>query len=533
MSITVSQLCSLPIFQQGFRLISNPGEGLNRYVQNITVMEVPDFVEFELGQDLFVLTTLYSFKDDLDQACKTFRRLCEKNVSAIGIKIDRFVHTVPPGIVAVVDEYQVPLFRIEKFVAFRDVIKAISTEIINEHYSIIAGLNLQHETLLSSILRGDKIENFINLLGDSLQCYCACLTLSGKIMVDYTPPGFQEKAEIDAFLADEGRQLQELAVGSTSFKGYWIFPCLVYNQIMGYLLIKHEKPLSERELLLTKQIVSFLSIKFQEHRLRIEIEQRMIANIVDEILIQNHADESIILERIKFLGIQPQNNYFIIIVSCHENETEQVSSSTWQDLYSTMLKKYFANSAVLSKGDKLLSIVSVKNKSPYLQNGAIPKTLLQMISETSHQKGYSVYLGYSMIIKDLKLLPKCYEESQKAIKLGRIFRPKAKVYTYSDFIKEGLLLHSMGTFEHLWFKNSIIDTIQEYDQKYHAELWNTLEKSLNSSSLEKAAQELHIHTSTLRYRLSKIYTLTSADFFSPDGRFLLKLAYILEKLDSI
>lgn len=405
MSITVSQLCKLPLFKEGFRLISNPGEGLNRGVQNVTVMEVPDFVEFELGEELFVLTTLYSFRDDLDLACTTLQKLCQKNVSAIGVKVDRFVHAIPKGIIDIADQYHVPLFTIEKFVAFRDVIKTISAEIINEQY------------------------------------------------------------------------------------------------------------------------------RSQEHQIKIEIEQRMIAEIVDEILIHQHNDESVIIERLKFLGIIPENYYFITIANFHDLEG-QASLSTIQDFYGKLLKNEFSNCAVFMKGNKLLTIVSVKKKSHYLQPEAIRKALLKLTEEAFIKKGSSVYLGYSAVIEDLKLLPQCYEQTKKALKFGIIFKPQTKVHSYSDFIKEGLLVYSIGTYEHQEITKTIITPILEYDQKYNTELWYTLDKCLDLPTLEKAALELHIHPSTLRYRLEKIYTLSGADYFNPEGRFILKLANLLAKLSS-
>ena len=89
----------------------------------------------------------------------------------------------------------------------------------------------------------------------------------------------------------------------------------------------------------------------------------------------------------------------------------------------------------------------------------------------------------------------------------------------------------LNTEEYSFVKNTIILPLKEYDEKYKSELELTLEKCLTNDTLEKAAAELHIHSSTLRYRLQKIKNLTNADYFSTQGKYLLNTAYIISKLD--
>ena len=141
-------------------------------------------------------------------------------------------------------------------------------------------------------------------------------------------------------------------------------------------------------------------------------------------------------------------------------------------------------------------------------------------------------LGYSMLVTDLRKIPDCYEQANKAVRLGRIFRPESHLFSYDEFIKEGLLLHGLDTNEYKLMARAIINPIREYDEKYNAELWETLEACLINSTLKKAAQSLNIHASSLRYRLQRIHDITNTSFFLPEEKFVLHLAYFLSKLDS-
>lgn len=529
--ITVEQLCQLQIFKDGFRLIAGH-EGLAKGVQHVTVAEVPDFTDFDLGKELFVLTTFFAFHNDSDRIAEAAIKLCRKNISALAIKVDRFIDTVPPAVIKIANENQLPLFLVSKNIAFREIIGEISTEIINSQLNTIKTLNDQHEVLMSSILKGDKIEEFIHTLGESLQRYCACVSFSKTILAKYAPEGLAEEPDSDVIHAID--QLMDLADNAgicTRIDEYDIFPCYVYNQTMGYLVIRSADLLNDRQSLLIKQMVSFLSIKFLEQYLKIETEQRLIMAIVDQVLFQRHTDETVLQDRLKLLGLVSQKNHFILMLSFRNEEpngTMQFAIHSWN----ATMNGFFPNSAIFLKGTELVTIVSVGEKSPYSKESGIRKALLTMLEASPPKEESQVDIGCSLIVNDLRLLPDCYGQARRAIQFGRAFKPESKVFFCSQFIEQGLISHGLASYEHKWIINKIILPIKEYDEKYAAELWLTLERCLLAKSLENAAADLHIHSSTLRYRLQRIHAITGIDFFSQQGGFLLKMAYFLAKIET-
>jgi DNA-binding PucR family transcriptional regulator len=65
----------------------------------------------------------------------------------------------------------------------------------------------------------------------------------------------------------------------------------------------------------------------------------------------------------------------------------------------------------------------------------------------------------------------------------------------------------------------------DYDKSHKAELVETLATYLESSGgLEATAARLHIHPSTLKYRLRRIQDLTGRDLRDAEHRFNLDLA---------
>ncbi|MDF2502077.1 MAG: regulator of polyketide synthase expression [Anaerosporomusa subterranea] len=530
MTVTVSKLCELPIFQEGFELVAGR-EGLTNNVQHVTVAEVPDFTDFDLGSQLFVLTTLYAYSDNLEHATNAVIKLCEKNISALAIKVNRFFDEIPASIKKVADDHSVPLFSVKKNVAFRAVINEISSEIIDSQLKTIKSLNQQHEDLMGLILEGDKLETFVKILGENLHCFCACLAFDKTILAQYTTAGFAENSNNMKDLIDKIDDLPEGVSTYAFIEEYMVFPCYVYNQTMGYLIIKPMNPIHDSEMLFVKQMISFMSIKFLEQHLKIETEQRMITAIVDQILFNRYADESFIQDRVKLLGLTPQKFHLIIILSSRQ-ENRRDSLQFLYHHWNTKVRNVFLNSALFIKGSDLIAIVSLGDSSPYLQESAICRALTGFISGKNHKEESQVDFGFSLIENDLRQLPNCYEQAKKALKFGKAFKPSSRVFPYSEFIEEGLISHSLGSSEHEEIIKKILNPIKMYDEKYKAALWVTLEKCLFSKTLENAAQELHIHPSTLRYRIEKIADITRADFFSAHGRSLLKLSYVLSKIGS-
>lgn len=526
MAVTTAELCTTELFRNGFRLIAGGG-GLDREVRQVTVMEVPDFPDY-MQENVFVLSTLYSMRDSESLLQEIMTKLGKCKIAGLAIKIDRFVEQVPPCMVALAEEYDLPLFSMSKQITFREAISAVLSEVINDQFSTIKCMHEQYELLLGSVLEGDEIGAFLDNLGKILGCYCACVTTSGKILAQYWPTS-ENDVGVESLLDDAAYCGNTASSSPTQYGEFYLFACLAHQHVLGHIIVKMSKQPNDRELLLIKQVVGFVSIKLLEKHLMIETEQRMVTAIADEILFRRYQDESVVQDRVQLLGLTPQKHHMVLLLSYRKDDAAdslQIVKRQWF----VRLQTEFPNSAVFLKAPEIVVILSLPEKSPLLNDNFLRRTLNTFLKGRPDKESNDVDIGYSFLVKDMRRLPDCYEQAQKAVALGRAFKPESNVFCYNDFIKEGLLLRGIDTTEHKILAKQIINPIKEYDSKYHAELWLTLGTCLAASSLEKAAQDLHIHSSTLRYRLGKLKTLTNIDFFSAEGRLTLNLVYILAKL---
>ena len=80
------------------------------------------------------------------------------------------------------------------------------------------------------------------------------------------------------------------------------------------------------------------------------------------------------------------------------------------------------------------------------------------------------------------------------------------------------------------FMRRWIGTLIDYDEKRNADLTITLAALLEGRGLRKAAEQLVIHVSTLKYRIKRINAILALDYHDPEIAFNLQLAVRLYKI---
>lgn len=86
--VTVKEILSIPALRK--LLVVAGKQGLNKRVSYVTVMEVPDIVRWLKGND-FVITSLYAFKDNLEEQINLIDKLADNHCSCLAIKTGQYV----------------------------------------------------------------------------------------------------------------------------------------------------------------------------------------------------------------------------------------------------------------------------------------------------------------------------------------------------------------------------------------------------------------------------------------------------------
>jgi DNA-binding PucR family transcriptional regulator len=96
---------------------------------------------------------------------------------------------------------------------------------------------------------------------------------------------------------------------------------------------------------------------------------------------------------------------------------------------------------------------------------------------------------------------------------------------------EQLILEATDPRRLVAFERQILDPLRAHDDRRGTQLVHTLESVYERHwNLQAAARALHVHVSTLRYRLTRIEELAHVDLGDQDDRLALHLALRIAKL---
>lgn len=527
MGITVSDLLESPSFKAGSTLLS--AQGLSNEVKYVTVMEAPDFHFNSLGDHVLILTTLSSHHGSIEEINRVIEGLCQANVSAIGIKVGRFIDTIDRSTIDLAKNYSVPLLALDATVLFREVLSESLTLISDHQRLLIDQIIEMNRELFGAILQNQSIQELINLLCTKLSCYCCCLDAARhKVAEASSLAGGPDSAALQEpldrfFAAQQGGGPQSYIQEGSSI----IFPCRAQDQMLGVFCIAMKESQMELALPLAETLVNALSVKFLEEHLKAQVEQEMVASMLDDILFTRHTQESTIIDRLKLLNFTPFQHHLLLILSRRSQEFRGQNDLWEMDAIRSTLAYRFDSTLVFKRGAKYIALISYKGER---STSTLAEQIRSCGGILATATRCSIDLGCSMPTQQFTAIPDCYQQAKKAIQYGRILNPDENTFMYDSYFELGLISCGIGSSDGEIFYCRIIDPIRNYDHQYKSELWATLESCFLHGTLERVAANLFIHISTLRYRLQKIQNLTGYNYFDIKGRMFLYLAYLFHKV---
>lgn len=127
--VKVGDLFHLPIFKQ-VRLVGGRS-GLNRKVEYVTVMEVPDIKNWLKGND-FIITSFYSVRNRVDEQCRLIRELSD-TCCCIAVKTGEYVCELSEQVIATADSCGLPLLELPHDLTYIDLSMRIMHLIFEEN----------------------------------------------------------------------------------------------------------------------------------------------------------------------------------------------------------------------------------------------------------------------------------------------------------------------------------------------------------------------------------------------------------------
>lgn len=248
--------------------------------------------------------------------------------------------------------------------------------------------------------------------------------------------------------------------------------------------------------------------------------------LLDDVLFQDTKDGVLIRNRLSYGGFELSDLYVFILVSVEKGKAESSDLSVMECCRKQILD-CFPECLIKVDSHMLKCLVTFSKKDFFSKNGRLYDRMIAFRNSIFSKNGGIFDIGISLIQDNPADLTQSYLQAHAAVSMGKIYRPDKHVYDYRSFLVQGMLASSRGTQEYQWILENIVEPVSKRDQLYESGLWESLDVLFKVRSLKTASDELHIHISTLRYRLQKIKEITGFDYLSAYGNYVLHTAYLI------
>lgn len=328
----------------------------------------------------------------------------------------------------------------------------------------------------------------------------------------------------------QNKRIWENGIDGQLIEGRWVFPCWVYGNIEGFLILMDSSLDIETNRKAIENTVTFISAKLLESMMLSQSIFKENYHTIESLFYESQ-NEAVVRHRLMLMGISSAETFRIIGFACANpggrSYLELQQKWSW---INAVLSKLFLQSVICFSVDDMFTAVIFYNISSKYNNDSVIRDTLSSVAK-EHIRDSSVKCAFSDNITRYSEFPQTFSNLRKTLKYAFVFAGDKQVCAYNDMEQVELVAAIMHTPEYSHVRQSIIQPICEYDRLYKSGLWDSLRACLEYDNLGDAANALFIHKSTLRYRLQKINTLTGQNYFTATGKFMLQLAAIAHQLE--
>ncbi|MFJ7662289.1 PucR family transcriptional regulator [Lysinibacillus sp. NPDC097162] len=490
--------------------------GLNRRVENVYFMEVPDIYAY-IDQNGLLLTTLYPIADKPEHIQTLIPKLAEMNLAGIAIKPGRYVAEIPEIMVEQANELGIPLMQLPDGANLSTLANQVLTKFLDVKTSLLEFRNKMHQQLLELLLEGTDVNKFVLSIANLVNA--PILLLNNDF--EYVRSSIQKENEIlihrKPYNSDSSYSAFSVQVGNTFYEKNDIFIQCIYagGNEYGFLvvLLDKEKNLTEDMIIAIEQASFIIAFLFQTEQTLLQKERNHLSSFVRDIFHNQYSSQTEMIEKAKVFKWNLQFPFVLVSIKTNEKESEKKLAIFHKMLDSGLIERSASkivdvpieNCKVLYINDSLvcfISLVSENNVRQKLQNlGDVILSLFEKygnlgvsISDTVHRfnqiKEY--YDNSTLVFQVYKenLQKQSYVHFYGDIGLFRLFHYVENLFILEDFVMEKL------------------GKVFEYDKKKNTNLIETLRYYIkNNTNVQKTSEDMFVHYNTMRYRINKLKEL--------------------------
>ncbi|MFN0283129.1 MAG: PucR family transcriptional regulator [Kineosporiaceae bacterium] len=517
--------------------------GLDRAVERVNVMEVPDILPWVKPHEL-LLTTGYPLRDDPGALARLVVDLDERGLAALGVKLGRYLDELPAAMLEEADARGFPVVAVPEDVAWDDVLEHVLTDLLDRQASALARSEEVHRALVQVVLDGGELPELaaglVRLLGGAV----VITTPDGRVLAD----GGEVEALSSAYggrcFEASGRLRTEAEVtGLTEhdgLEGNHVVVRVVAGRIDHGRIVAFsragtltpddvhtvERAATVAALAVTKQ----LAVRAVEGKYQGDFLRDLLTGQVEPELAVTHAAS---------LGWDVDRPVLVVVAELDPTQDDRPVSgpvarpaverfaSAWQ----SVVRPRDPHAPVVGFHREVVAVLGAPTGAGPGPTG-VDRLVREIVREVSGDGGggrRSFGTGVSRVATTPTAIPAAYEQARTAVRVGRRMSGPGSVAHFDGLGVFRLLSLVEDVGELRSFAAETLGDLARLDDDEARDLRRTLEVLLETNlNVAETARALHFHYNTLRYRIAKLERMLGP--FTRDAHLRLSLHLALQVL---
>src|SRR5699024_11033083 len=478
-------------------------KGMSRIVENITIMEVPEIVQWLKGREL-ILTSLFAIKDDLEARNMLVQRLHSAGASGLAIKPSQFVESIPIEIIDSANKLGFPVIEIPDDVKYLDILSPVMHHIFNEKIVLQEDFELATKVLHEISLNVKGVEEFVKNVRYLTK---NIITIESEFAYIEVPTPAYPISPLDKDQIYELTHIHTPIYFNSEYGGemlsYIVATIMVDGQYYGNLTCwEMNTDHLSTDLAILEKASSLLSLEFLRLKVKYDVEQQYKSDFIRELLFSENIKEKNMIEWGKKYRITKDTEYVCLLFNTKDKGFKTDNYEKIKDYeINTILQNIKPGVLVGHIRNGVCIILPVRDDMEQVYK-RMYDALSNHISSTS-----KLFLGIGRVGAGPEGIQQSFMQAEQAVHLSESIKDSQGIIYYDDLGVYRLINQLKDQKELFDFYEETIGKLIEHDT--NNELLKTLKAYFNNDEvLKNTANDMYIHVNTLKYRIRKIEEIT-------------------------
>ncbi|MBA2311801.1 MAG: PocR ligand-binding domain-containing protein [Actinobacteria bacterium] len=248
------------------------------------------------------------------------------------------------------------------------------------------------------------------------------------------------------------------------------------------------------------------ALELLRERTALEVEVRLRGGLVEELFSGQFVEEMVLKQGLG-LGFDLTAPSRVILVEPASGDATRGDIETIYAMVSARTERWSAQTLSTVRGNL---VVVLCHETPDEPDARLEDELLEALCRRLPKPAVNVACGTRAA--SLAGYRESYIAARRGLDLLRMMERVGSVFSFRDAGVEHLLMRTTEPEIVLEFMSTYVEPLERYDANHSSDLRHSLETYYATGlNVEGTARRLHIHVSTLRYRLKKIEQLLGVD----------------------